>query len=243
MQIRFVNAKWLKVGIMKNNINSPVFVTGVKRSGASIIARIIQSCGAFTGEVSEMCENKELHHLVDSFYSQIHIPANGQYPMPKLDEILIPANWQSEVLDTIMGQGYKNQLWMFKDSRLGQMWPIWNYAFPNARWIIVRRRSADIINSCMKTAYMNAFRNPIIQHEVGVSNEHDGWLYWIHEHEKRFVEMIEAGLNCKVIWPERMVYGDYTQIYEMIEWLSLEINPNIKYVNYWIDTLFNKSKN
>ena len=33
--------------------------------------------------------------------------------------------------------------------------------------------------------------------------------------------MIHAGLNVKVIWPERMVKGNYEQIYEVIEWLGL----------------------
>jgi hypothetical protein len=39
--------------------------------------------------------------------------------------------------------------------------------------------------------------------------------------------MIETGLNCKVIWPERMVDGDYSQIIEMLKWLGLEWNDSI----------------
>jgi len=33
--------------------------------------------------------------------------------------------------------------------------------------------------------------------------------------------MITEGLNCKVVWPERMVQGNYQQMYETIEWLGL----------------------
>ena len=39
--------------------------------------------------------------------------------------------------------------------------------------------------------------------------------------------MIEKGLNCKQIHPERMVYGDYSQMQEMIEWLGLKWNSAI----------------
>ena len=52
----------------------------------------------------------------------------------------------------------------------------------------------------------------------------EGWLHWVHQYEAKFVEMIEAGLNCKVIWPERMINGDYKQLHEVVEWLGLTWN-------------------
>ena len=51
--------------------------------------------------------------------------------------------------------------------------------------------------------------------------------------------MIETGLNCKMIWPERMVNGDYAQIFEMLDWLGLKWNDSIVPT---IDPLLNKSK-
>ena len=53
--------------------------------------------------------------------------------------------------------------------------------------------------------------------------------------------MIEAGLNCKVVWPERMVSGDYQQIHETLEWLGLKWNKEV--IN-WIDPLlwYNRKK-
>jgi len=36
--------------------------------------------------------------------------------------------------------------------------------------------------------------------------------------------MVTEGLNCKVIWPHRMVTGDYSQLYETIDWLGLKWN-------------------
>ncbi len=52
-------------------------------------------------------------------------------------------------------------------------------------------------------------------------NTEKGWIEWVRQYEQRFVEMITEGLNCKIIWPERMVYGDYQQLYELCEWLGL----------------------
>ncbi|MGB4239665.1 MAG: hypothetical protein WBJ87_08685, partial [Candidatus Hydrothermia bacterium] len=69
--------------------------------------------------------------------------------------------------------------------------------------------------------------------------EEEGWLWMVHEYEKRFVEMIMSGIDCKVIWPDRMVYGDYQQIYEMLEWLGLPWKSEIL---TFLDPLLEKSR-
>ena len=129
--------------------------------------------------------------------------------------------------------------WMVKHSGLTRLWPVWNYAYPDAKWLIVRRRTGDVIQSCIKTGYMRIFKDPVIRSEFLFENEGQAWLWWVHEYEKRFVQMIEAGLNCRIIWPERMVTGDYQQIYETIEWLGLKWNNTIPSI---IDPLLNKSR-
>ena len=68
----------------------------------------------------------------------------------------------------------------------------------------------------------------------------EGWVSWVRQYEQKFVEMIEAGLNCKVIWPERLVDGDYQQLREVIEWLGLTWKQSI--IEY-INPLLNGTKN
>ena len=87
---------------------------------------------------------------------------------------------------------------------------------------------------------MRAFRNPDHQRAVGVNNEADGWKWWVRQHELRFVEMITEGLNCQIVWPERMVDGDYRQLYETIEWLGLKWNSDVL---SFIDPKLWKSRN
>jgi len=127
----------------------------------------------------------------------------------------------------MIDQGYKDGPWMYKGAKMCQHWPVWNYAFPDAKWIIVRRKTPDIINSCMRTGFMRAFVNQSNQRYVGAKNEQEGWLWWVHQHEERFVEMVKTGLNVKWIWPERMIDGDYSQIKEMLEWLGLEWDQDV----------------
>ena len=212
---------------MNDKFHTPIFITGIQRSGTSLIARIINYSGAFAGHISSMYENIYVKDLIDFYYDQLKVPTSGQYPLLDTNELLIPVVWQNKIREILEYEKYNNRTWMLKGFRLGQMWPVWNYSFPNAKWIIVRRRTGDIINSCIKTDYMNAFKDKNNQSLIGVTSESDGWKWWIHQHEKRFVEMIEAGLNCKVVWPDRMVNGDYSQIQEALEWLGLPWDHSI----------------
>lgn len=213
---------------MLDKQNSPIFVTGVERSGSTLIARIISMCGAFTGETTEMWENKKVKVFLNWFYQSNGIDPRGQFPLPTIEEMMIPNKWGHRINDLLREDGYtKDKYWMYKSSRLCQTFPLWNYAYPNAKWIIVRRRTGDIVHSCLRTGFMTAFVSEENRSKIGVETEQDGWLWWIHEHEKLFVQMIEQGLNCKIVWPERMVTADYEQMYEMIEWLGLKWNDNI----------------
>jgi hypothetical protein len=227
--------------MIKDKSYSPIFVTGVERSGSSLIGRIITMCGGFSGKITPMSENIRIKKLVDDYYKTFKADTRGQFPLPNTNELLIPRDWKDKVNSILTEEGYTDsKVWMSKGSRMAQIWPVWNFAYPDAKWIVVRRRTGDVIQSCLKTGFMDAFGDRTIQQIIGVDNEKDGWLWWIHEHEKLFVQMIESGLNVKQIWPERMLNGDFRQIQEMLDWVGLPWNEGI--ITLLDETLI-KSKN
>lgn len=199
----------------------PILITGCPRSGSSMIAAAINICGAFGGEMTKrsMYSNDKIKRNINQYYlNYFNSDLDGQNPLPDPDELNKYIKYQnklSNVLldkyteETMIKEGYIGGKWMYKDSRTCLIWPIWNEAYPKAKWVIVRRRTGDIIQSCLKTAYMSKFSNQ------------EGWLGMVHEYEKRFIEMINAGLDCKIIWPERMIDGDYRQMHELLDWLEL----------------------
>jgi hypothetical protein len=214
----------------------PILITGAARSGTSMVAGVINMCGAFGGKMSGpnknnakgMYENIRIRNqILKPYLRGLGVDPLGQFPLPKINKLPIPSDWRERVENVIRSDGYKEDEWMYKGAKMSLTWPIWSYAFPNAKWIIVRRKSEDIINSCIKTSFMRAFSRESFRKALNVKTEAEGWAWWVKQHEKRFVEMINAGLNCKVIWPEKMVCGDYKQIYEMIKWLGLKWNSEI----------------
>jgi len=214
-------------------IQAPILITGIPRSGASIVAAIVNYCGAFGGVMAKpnqspnrgMFENVRIKEtVVKKYLTDIGVDASGQYPLPHTKYLTIPTDWKNRVEECIVEEGYKGGAWMYKDSRSSLLWPIWHFAYPDAKWVIVRRRTADIVQSCIKTGFMKKFKEQKYQMAVEAKNEAEGWLWMIHQYENKFVEMITEGLNCKVIWPERMARGDYRQLYELCEWVGVPWN-------------------
>lgn len=217
-------------------MKAPILITGAARSGTSMIAGIINICGAFGGIMSGpnrnnakgMFENHSIRQdIMKPYLHGIGVDQLGQYPLPDTKKMPIPNDLKERVESVMIKEGYMDGPWMYKGAKMSLTWPMWEHAFPDAKWIIVRRRSADIVRSCMHTGFMRAFDSKVIRDSVGVNTPEEGWLWWVRQHEFHFIEMIESGLNVKVIWPDRMVTGDYTQVMEMIDWLGLEWNPEV----------------
>lgn len=230
--------------------HSPILITGASRSGTSMIGGIFNLCGAFGGIMSSsskdarksVFENIQIKNtLVKPYLVDSGVDPYGQFPLPDISTLQIPVLWKEKVLKIMSSEGYTDGNWMYKGNMMSLMYPVWNYAFPNAKWIIVRRNDDDIVNSCMLTTYMNAFDCEDNVFATGSKDKREAWYWWVRQHNKRFMQMIEEGLNCKQVHPERMVYGDYSQIYEMLDWVGLKWNSEI--LNFIEPKLWNVRKN
>ncbi len=233
---------------MKSNLPSPILITGAARSGTSMVAGVINMCGAFGGTMAGknknnqkgMFENVRIRNtILKPYLRQIKVDPLGQYPLPDVGNLVIPRDIQQRVEQVMVDEGYQEGAWMYKGAKMCLSWPIWHYAFPNAKWVIVRRKTEDIVRSCVRTGFMRAFYSDVNQKAVGVKTEDEGWQWWVEQHEKRFNEMINEGLNCKVVWPDKMVVGDYKQLYETLEWLGLEWKTEVL---HFIDPLLFHSR-
>lgn len=196
---------------------SPILITGCARSGTSLVAGIINICGGYGGDLRPgnqhnekgLFENIKIQTLDKEYLKSIGVDPKGQNPLPDTKNLPLLQSWKPMVEERILEDGYKDGPWFYKGARTCLTWPLWHFAFPNAKWVIVRRRSEDIAESCLKTSFMNGY------------STYEEWIKWINHHENCFVEMIKAGLNVKMVWPDRMVKGNYEQMYELIDWLDL----------------------
>ena len=67
---------------------------------------------------------------------------------------------------------------------------------------------------------MDAYEDVKVLESLNLKTDRDGWLNWIHYHEANFIDMI-AKVDYRIVWPERVLDGEYGQICEMLDWLGL----------------------
>ena len=209
----------------------PILITGCARSGTSMTAGIINMSGAFGGVMAGpnhnnrkgMFENNEIRqNIVKPYLKGIKCDPKGQHPLPNDSQLYCIdknffAKWRVKVIEVMKSQGYEDGPWFYKGAKACLSWYLWHNAFPQAKWVIVRRERKDIVSSCMRTGFMNSFRHP------------EGWENWAQFHEIRFIQMMIAGLDVMEVWPQKMIDGDFSEIKSVIEWLGLEYNKeNIK---------------
>lgn len=152
--------EWLSGG----SFDAPVLVTGLPRSGTSMVAGLLGLSGLWLGHtvpggqenIRGFFENVILRERV-----QKEILRQGGFD-PLGVRQLPPSVWHPiikslrTVVATALGaQQYDGrQTWGFKDAKLTLTWRVWRDHFPLARWVIVRRSSDEIIASCLRTSFM-----------------------------------------------------------------------------------------
>lgn len=207
----------------------PILITGAARSGTSMTAGIIHICGAFGGDTAGpnihnqkgMFENLEIRNgLTKPYLKKIGCDPLGQKPLPNSRQVFeVTQNqgeeWRNRVRMVIQAQGYREGQWYYKGAKMCLFWYMWHLAFPEAKWVIVRRDPEAIAESCLRTSFMRAYKTK------------EGWLEWVKVHEDRFRQMRKAGLNIIEVWPNKIIEGDCTEMKAMIEQLGLEWKQNI----------------
>lgn len=195
-------------------IDRPILITGCARSGTSWIARIVNKAGAFGGALAGpnssnrkgMFENKSIRNgLIKPLLRRMEVDPLGQKPLPDIQvchslAVKEGIKIREGVLKILESQGYSVGQWFFKGAKMCLIWPILHVAFPNAKWIIVRRCDEGIVKSCLRTPFMRHYRDK------------QGWQYWVDEHKKRFVEMKAAGLDICEVDTDQLASGDTTEL-------------------------------
>ncbi len=207
----------------------PVLITGCARSGTSMTAGIFHALGGWGGEMSGptrhnkkgMFENAEVRSIVKLYLKLCNVDPKGQYPLPDLHDLRPVMHWKRRITGIMEDQGCPFEQWFYKGAKMCLMWPIWNDAFPNAKWIIVRRADDDIVYSCMRTGFMNN------------RSTEKGWHSWVDHHKENFRQMHEAGLQIRELWPSKFVGGDYTELKEVMEWAGYSWNEDA--INNFVD--------
>lgn len=165
-----------------------IIVTGAARSGTSLTTRILQAHGCHLGStVNGLYENTDVRDgVVKRYLRSIGADPLGQSILPDTDNLAYVPGWRKTVERHFRAFP---KPWAYKCAKATLIWPVWHEAFPDAKWIIVRRNKRSIAASCLRSGFMCHYRDIA------------GWEWWVEEHEKRFDAMKAAGLDIVEVWP------------------------------------------
>ncbi len=202
----------------------PIFVLGIPRSGTSMITGALHLCGAWIGETvpggpsnpEGFFENVALRERVlKPMLERQGADPLGVRSLPDLDRLMPLPDFKNDVLRHLMREGYPGdeRVWLYKDCKLALLWPLWREAFPDARWVIVRRPLEDIVRSCLRTRFMS-------QHSL----DPDFWRSWISEYERRLEALKSSGVWWREVESQAAVLSSLDPIRSLVDDLDLKWN-------------------
>jgi len=155
-----------------------------------------------------MFENKRIVTMVKDYLRSMNCDPNAQHPLPSMNELKSWSNARSQIQRAMTEDGYTGGPWFFKTVKGCHFWPVLHEAFPEAKWIIVRRDRESLIDSLIRTGFMRAYR------------DREGWSKYIDYHEARFSEILET-CDALELDSDRVVKGDFEQFKSVVEYVGL----------------------
>ena len=163
-------------------------------------AGILYLCGAFGGNINGPSKRDD-----GGMFGNVEI-RNGISSLLSLEE------FRDFVTGKMVQQGYVKGKWFYKDTEL--LFPClgldWSRAFPKAQWVVVRRKTEDIVSSCMKTGYMKQ------------CTTREEWKVWVERKVACFEVIKDVGLPILEVWPTKFIEGDFSEICQTVEKLGLK---------------------
>ena len=221
----------------------PILITGLPRSGTSLVTGIFALSGAFTGKTAEggpynpygSVENTTVKdRVVKPLLSMMGNDPLGLNSLPPLKQkrLVEPKHFRDQVETIMVEHGWDGkQPYVFKDAKMALIFDQWRKAFPDAKWYVVRRPVNDVIRSCLRAEPMTR--------RMGV--DYGNWTRWA-AHYTDCVNHVIAETQCTVIEPENMVFKDLFRMKKVIE-----AEPGLVWredvIRDWIDPkIWNKRK-
>lgn len=192
-----------------------ILITGLPRSGTSLVSGIFSACGADFGDVcgptayntKGQFENNRIRDkcikriLCDNGFDRL-----GKDPIPHESE-----DFDNTIISEDLG------VEAFKDPKLLLVWRVWERSFPDAKWIIVNRDYKSTVASISKVHWFNDTAISLLAMQ-----------YELYKAE------LSMSVRCAFdVWTDDIIDGDFTIVRKVVE--SCGYHWNHDAVIKWVD--------
>ena len=202
----------------------PIFVTGLPRSGTSMVAGCLQACGTWLGTTvpggignpKGFFENLYIREqLIKPLLVRLGCDPLGVKTLPDFKQTPNVHGLEQAYQQLLVKDGYQgDKPWLYKDAKLSLLWPLVNQSFPEARWVIVERNEGDIIDSCIRTHFM-------AQH----SKSRPFWQSFVEQYRLRLDALKNSTPKVYSLSADNLISGHCDEILTLASTLGLTPNP------------------
>jgi hypothetical protein len=225
--------------------DQPIFITGLPRSGTSMVTGLLAQSGVWVGSTipggpsnpKGFFEHAQIREVViKGILRSLDCDPLGVHKLPPPDlseEVEFntgsgdPLSLRDFLRQTIQEDGYpEGRRWAYKEPKLSLLWRIFHAVFPNATWLIVERNTESVIRSCLNTHFMR-------QH----SQEDSFWRELTNDYTARLQQLKEApGIRVWTLSSDQLMAGHISELQGFFEFADLEFQPAL--VDGFIDSGF-----
>lgn len=203
------------------NADGPILITGIPRSGTSMISNCLQQAGLWLGATIQpngdnprgFFENREIRErILKPNLKVVGADPLGVLRLPDLAALAPDPKLRERVLAIFSQQGHDGQSrWGYKEPKLSLSWPLWAEAFPDATWVIVERDIEAVVKSCLNTNFMNRH-----------SCDAEFWRTFASRYRERLDNLADTVPNVVRISSDDVIAGDYTALTKLAARLDLD---------------------
>ncbi len=210
---------------MSESEKEPVIVSGMHRSGTSLMASILEAGGVQMGEklVPASPQNRrgfyedvdflELHRKMLRAARLNDSGWTVQSPIPVNAELAAVARRLAEQ----KAAGGDGKLWGWKDPRTLLFMDFWREVFPQARYVFVYRAPWEVVDSLFRRIDSGTLDRP-----------RDALDYWMH-YNRQIVRMIERAPQQCVLASVDRISGEPAQLIRKVnEAFGLALNTQVE---------------
>ncbi|PJE28873.1 Sulfotransferase family protein [Pseudooceanicola antarcticus] len=204
----------------------PLFLTGLPRSGTSMVMRALAGQGLWLGDTipgnpdnpEGYAENRALRETqLKPLLSLLGADPRGIAPLPRTEALPPCPALARRLLKTIREEGYDGrQPWGYKDPKLSLLWPLFARAFPQATWVVVTRERDRVLSSIAKASFMRRH-----------STSPEFWKPFCACYDTRLDALRQSGVTLFEIRAETLMAGDPSPLEPVCKALGLGYDPEI----------------
>ncbi|MBR9764546.1 MAG: sulfotransferase [Rhodobacteraceae bacterium] len=185
----------------------PLFVTGLPRSGTSLVMRMLAGQGLWLGETipgnvdnpEGYGENRALRETrLKPLLEHLGADPRGVAPLPRTEALPPCPQLAAQMLQTIRDQGHDGRTpWGYKDPKLTLLWPLFARAFPQATWVVVTREREAVLRSLARASFMRRH-----------STSEEFWKPFCACYDDRLAALRASGVTVIELQAERIMGGE-----------------------------------